>query len=291
MNANVQSFFHAATSAWTHLVSDPASGSAAIIDPVLDFDLSSGKVGHGSARGVLDAARGQGLRIDWLLETHAHADHLSAADWLRATLAAEGRTVPIGIGAGIVAVQRHFGRVFALEGELAVDGSQFDRLFVDGDRFRLGTLEVRVLETPGHTPDSISYHMGDAVFVGDTLFAPERGTARCDFPGGDAATLYRSIQRLYALPDETRVFLCHDYPAADSEPERATTVAAQKSSNAQLRADTGEADYVAFRTRRDATLAVPRLLYPALQVNIRAGALPPADAEGRRLLRLPVTAG
>ncbi|MBN8728361.1 MAG: MBL fold metallo-hydrolase [Xanthomonadales bacterium] len=289
MNANVQSFFHAATSAWTHLVSDPATRAAAVIDPVLDFDLSSGQVRHDSAYGVLDAARGQGLRIDWILETHAHADHLTAAQWMREALAAQGARAAIGIGAGIVTVQRHFRRVFALEEELAADGSQFDRLLADGEQFRIGSLQVRVLATPGHTPDGLSYLVGDAVFVGDTLFAPRLGTARCDFPGGDAATLYRSIQRLYALPDETRIFLCHDYPAAGDEPECVTTVAAQKSGNAQLRADTSEADYVAFRTRRDATLAVPRLLYAALQVNIRAGALPPADAEGRRLLRLPVT--
>ena len=288
VNAKVQSFFDAATSTWTHLVSDPATRSAAIIDPVLDFDLPSGRVGHESALSVLDAAHAQGLRVDWILETHAHADHLTAADWLRTALAAAGAPVSVGIGAGIVEVQRHFRRVFALEGELAADGSQFDRLFADGERFDIGALSVRVLATPGHTPDSVSYHVGDAVFVGDTLFAPRLGTARCDFPGGDAATLYRSIKRLYALPDETRVFLCHDYPAAGSEPESATTIAAQKAANAQLRADTSESDYVALRSRRDATLPVPRLLYPALQVNIRAGALPPADAEGRRLLRLPI---
>jgi glyoxylase-like metal-dependent hydrolase (beta-lactamase superfamily II) len=288
VNANVQSFFHAGTSTWTHLLSDPATRTAAVVDPVLDFDLSSGRVGHESARAVLDAARAAGLRIDWILETHAHADHLTAADWLRGALAAEGRRVPIGVGARIVEVQRHFRRVFALEDALVADGSQFDRLFADGERFALGALEVRVLATPGHTPDSLSYLVGDAVFVGDTLFAPSRGTARCDFPGGDAATLYRSIQRLYALPDTTRVFLCHDYPAAGSEPGCVTTIAAQKSANVQLNAAIREADYVAMRTRRDATLAVPRLLHPALQVNIRAGALPPADSEGRRFLRLPV---
>src|SRR5690606_4985186 len=196
VNANVQSFFHADTSTWTHLVSDSATRSAAIIDPVLDFDLSSGRVGHESARGVLDAAHGQGLRVEWILETHAHADHMSAAYWMREALATEGGRAAIGIGDGIVEVQRHFRRVFALEGELAADGSQFDRLFADGERFDIGSLPVRVLATPGHTPDSVSYHVGVAVFVGDTLFAPRLGTARCDFPGGDAATLYRSIQRL-----------------------------------------------------------------------------------------------
>jgi len=290
VNANVESFFHAATSTWTHLVWGPRSRAAAIIDPVLDFDLASGRIGHASARAVLDAAQDAGLRIDWILETHAHADHLTAADWLRGALAAEGRHVPIGVGARIVEVQRHFRRVFALEDALVADGSQFDRLFADDARFAIGALEVRVLATPGHTPDSVSYLVGDAVFVGDTLFAPSRGTARCDFPGGDAATLYRSIQRLYALPHDTRVFLCHDYPAPGSAPECLTSIAAQKTGNVQLRADTSAADYVALRTQRDATLAAPRLLYPALQVNIRAGALPPADREGRRFLRLPVAA-
>ncbi len=194
----------------------------------------------------------------------------------------------IGIGAGITAVQRHFREVFALDDDFVADGSQFDRLFVDNERFDIGSLEVRVLAVPGHTPDSVSYLIGDALFVGDTLFAPRLGTARCDFPGGDAATLYRSIQRLYQLPDATRVFLCHDYPADGAEPQAETTIAIQKSENAQLRADTTESDYVAMRIKRDATLSVPRLLYPALQVNIRAGRLPPADAQDRILLRLPV---
>jgi len=232
--------------------------------------------------------RAHGLEVAWLLETHAHADHLTAADWLRRTLAAVGAPPRLGIGAGIVAVQRHFRDVFAFGAEFAADGSQFDRLFADDERFRLGDAEVRVIATPGHTGDGVSYVIGDAVFVGDTLFAPHGGTGRCDFPGADAATQYRSIRRLYELPDATRVFLCHDYPAAGAEAQCASTIGAEKTGNVQLSAATSEADYVALRSRRDATLAAPRLLYPSLQVNICAGRLPPADAAGRRFLRLPL---
>lgn len=289
VTADVQSFFHEATSTWTHLVTDVATQTAAIIDPVLDFDPASGRVWHASAEALLDHVRTLSLRVEWILETHAHADHLSAADWIRSALQGEGISARIGIGSGIVAVQRHFGDVFALGSEFSADGSQFDRLFGDDERVNIGSLEVQVLATPGHTPDSVSYLIGDALFVGDTLFAPRLGTARCDFPGGDAETLFRSIQRLYQLPDVTRVLLCHDYPAADQPPQAETTIAIQKSENAQLRMDTTEADYVTMRTKRDATLAVPRLLYPALQVNIRAGRLPPSDAQGRIFLRLPMT--
>ncbi len=223
--------------------------------------------------------------MEWILETHAHADHLSAADWLKHNL---GGVPMIGIGAGIVAVQRHFRDVFALGADFAVDGSQFDRLFDDNENFRIGSLDVRVLATPGHTSDGVSYLIGDAVFVGDTLFAPQCGTGRCDFPGADAATQYRSIQRLYALPDATRVFLCHDYPAAGMEPQAQTMIAAEKTGNTQLNATTAAAYYIALRTRRDATLAAPRLLYPSLQVNICAGRLPQPDATGRMFLQIPV---
>jgi glyoxylase-like metal-dependent hydrolase (beta-lactamase superfamily II) len=223
--------------------------------------------------------------VEWILETHAHADHLTAADWLKHSLDGIPRT---GIGAGIVAVQQHFRDVFALDTDFAVDGSQFDRLFADGEQFRLGNLDIHVVATPGHTSDGLSYLIGDAVFVGDTLFAPPAGTGRCDFPGANAATQYRSIQRLYALPDATRVFLCHDYPAAGAQPQVQTTIGAEKAGNTQLNSTTSQADYIALRTRRDATLAAPRLLYPSLQVNICAGRLPAQDAQGRRFLRLPV---
>ena len=288
MQPTVHSFFHAPTNTWSHIVADPASCAAAIVDPVLDFDAASGCVSSGAAQLLLAQARAQGLRIDWILETHAHADHLSAADWLKRALMEDGATPQIGIGAGIIGVQRHFRDVFALGAEFAADGSPFDRLFADGERIALGALEVHVIATPGHTGDGVSYRSGDAVFVGDTLFAPPGGTGRCDFPGADAATQYRSIRRLYELPDATRVFLCHDYPAPGAEPTCETTIGAEKTHNVQLNAATTESDYVAFRTRRDATLAAPRLLYPSLQVNICAGRLPPPDAGGRRFLRLPL---
>ena len=285
MSANVQSFFHATTSTWSHIVADAATRTTAIIDPVLDFDPASGRVWPESAQQLLARIREHGLRVEWILETHAHADHLSAADWLKHALDGMPKT---GIGAGIVAVQRHFRDVFDLGPGFAIDGSQFDRLFDDGDEFQLGAIDVRVIATPGHTSDGVSYRIGDAVFVGDTLFAPLAGTGRCDFPGADAAMQYRSIQRLYALPDTTRVFLCHDYPAAGVQPQAETTIGAEKAGNTQLNAGTSEADYIALRTRRDATLAVPRLLYPSLQVNICAGRLAEPDAAGRIFLRLPV---
>lgn len=286
MTATVQSFHHAPTGTWSHIVSDPDSRSAAIIDPVLDFDPASGRVWTKAAQQLLAHVRAQALNVTWIVETHAHADHLTAADWLKRTL---GGVPQIGIGAGIVAVQRYFRDVFGLDSDFAVDGSQFDHLFADDEPIRIGKLDARVIATPGHTGDGVSYLIGDAVFVGDTLFAPERGTGRCDFPGADASTQYRSIRRLYALADATRVFLCHDYPAAGIQAQAQTTIAAQKTDNVQLRGGTSEADYVELRIKRDATLAAPRLLYPSLQVNIRAGRLPAADAAGRIFLRLPVT--
>jgi glyoxylase-like metal-dependent hydrolase (beta-lactamase superfamily II) len=286
--AVVRSFHHADTGTWTHVVVDPATKRAAIVDPVLDFDPAAGVLHAGSARRVLEYVATAGLTIDWLLETHAHADHLSAAHWLRATPAAAGPAPGIGIGRGIVDVQRTFKERLGLGADFAADGSQFDRLFDDGERFRIGELEVEVLATPGHTPDGVSYRIGDAVFVGDTVFAPRGGTARCDFPGADAATLYRSIRRLYALPEATRVFLAHDYPPQGEEPLAWTTIGDERAANIHLRAETAESEFVALRTARDATLPVPRLMWHALQVNIRAGALPPADADGISRLVLPL---
>ena len=288
MQPVIRSFFHAPTNAWSHVIGDPATRAAAIVDPVLDFDPASGRVWTHAAQQLLAFVGQQNLRVAWILETHAHADHLSSADWLKRKLAANGEVPTVGIGEGIVGVQRHFADVFAFGAQFATDGTQFDRLFADDERFALGDLEVRVIATPGHTSDGVSYLIGDAVFVGDTLFAPQGGTGRCDFPGADAATQYRSIRRLYELPDTTRVFLCHDYPAAGAEPTCQTTIGAEKSGNVQLNAATGEADYVALRMRRDATLAAPRLLYPSLQVNICAGRLPAPDEHGRRFLRLPM---
>lgn len=279
----VHSFHHATSGTWTHVVADPATGRAAIIDPVLDFDVASGRVDAKPAHELLARLGELGLEVAAILETHAHADHLSAGGWLRDRL-----DVPLAIGAGIVEVQRTFKRLLALGDDFAADGRAFDRLLRDGDSIAVGTLEIRAIAVPGHTPDSMAYLAGDAVFVGDTVFAPAAGTARCDFPGGSAATLYRSIRRLYELPGGTRVFLCHDYPAEGSEPIAQVRIGDEKQANVQLRDDTSESDYVAVRERRDATLAVPRLLWPAIQFNVRGGRLPPPDTLGRRHFRLPV---
>ena len=281
----VHSQYHADTGTWCHVVADPATRAAAIIDPVLDYEAKGARTGTGFAQKVLELCTQQAYRVQWLLETHAHADHLSAAEWLQQRTGA-----PVGIGAGISSVQAAFKPIYGLEPGFATDGSQFDRLFADGERFALGSLEVEVIATPGHTSDSLSYRIGDAVFVGDSIFMPDGGTARCDFPGGDAEVLYRSIQRLYALPDDTRVFVCHDYGPGGREPLAQTSVAEQKRANIHVRADTPVSEFVELRTRRDATLALPALILPAVQVNIRGGRLPPPDASGRRFLSLPLDA-
>lgn len=263
----VQAFFDAATNTVTYLVSDRPGGTAAIIDPVLDYDAASGTTSTASADSVLDAARDQGLDIVWLLETHAHADHLSAGDYLRRVTGA-----PIGVGSGIVAVQATFAGKFGLP---VPEAAVFDRLFADEDRVPLGELTVEVIHTPGHTPACVSYRIGDAVFVGDTLFMPDFGTARTDFPGGDAATLYRSIQRLLALPPETRVFVGHDYLPKEGRQAFAweTTVGAERHDNVHVGGGAGEAQFTRMRMARDATLPPPKLLEPALRANIRAGAV------------------
>lgn len=279
----VRSFHHAASGSWTHVIVDPSTRRAAIVDAVLDFDLPSGRISTTSAQRVLEYVATTNLELEWVLETHAHADHLSAGGWL-----ADRTGAKLAIGARIVEVQKNFKHTLNLEPAFSTDGSQFDHLFEGGERFRIGALEAEVMPTPGHTPDSIAYRVGDALFVGDTLFAPSCGTARCDFPGGDAATLYRSIRTMYALPDSTRVFLCHDYPAADAAPRAETDVATEKSSNIHVCATTSEAEYVALRTRRDATLAVPFLLWPAIQFNIRGGRLP-SETDGRSFFKLPIT--
>ena len=285
MPAHVASFFHAATSTWTHVVSDPATAAAAVIDPVLDFDPASGRLGTEAAREVLDHLRAQRLDLQWILETHAHADHLSAAAWLRAQTGAA-----VAAGAGIVAVQAEFKRRLALGEDFVADGAQFDRLLHDGEVLPLGGLALEVLATPGHTADSVSYRVGEAVFIGDTLFSPAAGSARCDFPGGSAAKLHASVRRLYALPDDTRLYLCHDYPTDGAAPRSMVPLREQREHNVHLSDDTSAADFVALRERRDATLAMPRLFWPALQLNIRAGELPPADGAGRRFLKLPLDA-
>lgn len=278
----VESFFHKDSGTWTHVVHDGTA--AAVIDPVLDYDAAAARTSTTSADAVLAFVRDHALHVAWILETHAHADHLSAAGYLHDSLDA-----PIAIGRGIVAVQAHFKQVFDLGDEFVADGSQFDRLLDDGDALAVGSLMVRAIATPGHTGDSMTYVVGDAAFVGDTLFAPDIGTARCDFPGGDCSQLYASIRRILALPEATRLFLCHDYPpSARGTPSRETTIAVQSQDNVQIGGGVGEADFVIRRRARDATLPVPRLLLPALQVNIRGGRLPAAGPDGHRYLRLPL---
>jgi len=278
-------FFHAPPFTWTWVVEDPATHAAAIVDPALDYDPKSGQVGTLLADAVIAHVHARGLAVQWILETHAHADHLTAAQYLKQQL---GGTVAI--GAGIVAVQRHFAGVFNLGGDFATDGSQFDHRFVDGERFRIGALDVEVLATPGHTPDSLSYRVGDALFVGDTLFAPDVGSARCDFPGGDAAALWASIQRILALPGDTRICLAHDYPPGGREPRAIVPLQEMRTRNLHVVGQDGDG-YVAMRTARDATLAAPHLLWPSLQVNIRAGHLPPPEANGRAYLKVPLAGG
>jgi glyoxylase-like metal-dependent hydrolase (beta-lactamase superfamily II) len=280
----VAAFFDEPTNTVSYVVHDPATGAAAIIDSVLDFDQASGRTATTSAQALVANVRTHKLDVQWLLETHAHADHLSAAPWLQQQLG--GR---IAIGRDITAVQAVFGEVFNAEPGFARDGSQFDQLFGDGDRFALGALECRVLHVPGHTPACLAYAIGDALFVGDTLFMPDYGTARCDFPGGNARILYRSIHRLLSLPGEARVFLCHDYKAPGRDDYRwETTVAAQRAHNIHLRDGVDEDAYVAMREARDATLSMPRLLLPSVQVNMRAGRLPPAEDNGVAYLKLPL---
>lgn len=276
-------FFHADSGTWSYVVADAARGVAAVIDPVLDYDGKSGRTGTASAQALVTAIRAKGYRLAWILETHAHADHLSAAPFVKAQLG--GR---LGIGQGIVTVQRTFREVFNLGDEFPIDGSQFDHLFADGETFALGEVTCEVIATPGHTDDSVSYRIGDALFVGDSLFMPDGGTARCDFPGGSAGTLYRSIQRLYALPDATRVFVCHDYGPGGRAVACETTIGAEKRGNIHVRDGVGEDEYVVLRQARDATLAMPVLILPAVQVNIRAGELPPAENNGVRYLKIPL---
>lgn len=279
----IEAFFDDLTNTISYLVADPVTRLAAVIDPVLDFELSSGEADTVLADRMLDTAEKKGWRIIYVLETHAHADHLSAAPYIKARTGAR-----IGIGEHIREVQKIFRPVFALE-DLKTDGSDFDLLFVDGERFSLGSLEVEVMHTPGHTPADITYLVGDAAFVGDTLFMPDYGTARADFPGGDARLLYRSIRRLLDLPDETRLFLCHDYKAPGRDEYKwETTVGDARRHNIHIRDGVSEDEFVAMRKARDETLAVPKLLLPSIQVNIRAGKLPEAETNGVRFLRIPV---
>ena len=279
----IDAFFDEATFTVTYLVSDPASGRAAIVDPVRDYDHKSGRASTVSADRVLGKAAERGVKIDWILETHAHADHLTAAPYLKARTGAK-----VTIGEHIREVQKIFKPVFNAS-DVSGDGREFDRLVRDGDRLALGTLEIVVMHLPGHTPADVAYRIGDAVFVGDTIFMPDYGTARADFLGGDAAQLYRSIRRLLSLPPETRLFMCHDYKAPGRDHYAwQTTVAEERARNIHVHDGSSEADFVALRTKRDATLAAPVLLLPSVQVNIRAGHFPPPDPNGISYLRIPV---
>jgi glyoxylase-like metal-dependent hydrolase (beta-lactamase superfamily II) len=281
----IRAFFDEATNTVTYLVHDPGSMRGAVVDPVLDWDNRSGEADTRSAQAVLDAAAQAGIAIDWVLETHVHADHLTAAPWIKARTGAR-----IGIGAGVKQVQTIFRPVFGLE-DVLPEGGDFDVLFADGDTFAIGSIPVSVLHVPGHTPACVAFRVGaEDVFVGDTLFMHDYGTARCDFPGGDARTLFRSIKRLLALPDQTRLWMCHDYkaPGRDSFAWQ-STVAEQRAHNPHVKDGQTEDEFVAFRTARDAKLAAPALLLPSIQVNIRAGRFPEAEANGVRYLRIPVT--
>ena len=281
----VVSFYDTDTGTFSYLIADADSGQATIIDPVLEFDLASGQTSHILADRQIKEAGDRGWSILWILETHAHADHLSAAAYLKQQTGAQ-----VGIGHGITEVQRRFQSVYAMDTNFPVDGSQFDRLLEDGDVIEIGASQIRVMATPGHTSDSVTYLIDQAAFVGDTLFMPNYGSARCDFPGGDAGLLYDSIQKIYALPPATRLYMCHDYPDTGRDARCETTVAESLNSNIHLRADTSRADYINIRTTRDAQLAVPRLLLPAIQVNIRAGQIPEPEANGVSYLKLPVDA-
>lgn len=280
----VQHFFDEPTNTFSYVVRDPDSQVCAILDSVLDFDYAAGRTDVRSADEIIQYIQANDLTVEWILETHVHADHLSAAPYLHEQLG--GKT---GIGANIIQVQEIFGKAFNAGTEFARDGSQFDRLFEEGDTFAIGSLEGRVLHTPGHTPACLTYVIGDAAFVGDTLFMPDYGTARCDFPGGDARVLYQSIQKVLALPPETRIFLCHDYKAPDrDEYQHMTTVAEQRQANVHVHDGVSEEEFVKMRTERDATLDMPRLILPSVQVNMRAGHMPSAEDNGQVYLKVPV---
>ena len=280
----VTHFFDEPTNTYSYVVQDPNSSHCAIVDSVLDFDYAAGRTSTESAERILKFIKDNHLTVDWILETHVHADHLSAAPFLKEHTGAQ-----LGIGEHIKTVQETFGKAFNEGTEFQRDGSQFDHLFADGDTFSIGELQAQVLHTPGHTPACLTYVIGDAAFVGDTLFMPDYGTARCDFPGGDARTLYRSIQKVFALPDQTRLFMCHDYKAPDGD-EYAfeTTVAEEKQNNVHVGGGTTEDEFVKMRTERDATLNMPRLILPSVQINMRAGPLPQPENNGQRYLKLPL---
>ena len=284
MSYQVKAFLDNDSETFSYVVTDTASNKAVIIDPVLDFDYKAGRTSTASAEQILAHVKQHNLQVEWLLETHAHADHLSAAPFLRSKLGAK-----VAIGAEITQVQTIFKDVFNLEKEFLPNGSQFDRLFADGDTLQVGELTIRAMHLPGHTPADLAYIINEqAAFVGDTLFMPDVGTARCDFPGGSAATLYDSIQQLLALPDNTEIYICHDYPPAGREHQYLTSVGQQKQHNIHVGGGVSKADFVKRREARDATLAMPRLILPSVQVNIRGGQLPPAESNGTTYLKVPI---
>ena len=285
MNATIQPFFDPDTWTISYVVYEAPGAACAIIDSVLDYDPKSGRTSTRSADALIAFVRKNQLRVAWILETHAHADHLTAAPYLKDILGGK-----IAIGENIRTVQGAFKQIFNLDEAFALDGSQFDHLFSDGDRFKIGHLEGEVMALPGHTPACVGYKIGDAVFVGDTIAMPDVGTARCDFPGGDAPTLYQSIRKLLSLPAQTRLFMCHDYPPDGREVCVETTVAAERAKNIHVHDGVDEAAYVAMRRARDQTLAMPVLLLPAVQINIRAGYLPPAEANGVSYVKIPLNA-
>ena len=281
---HVKAFFHEPTFTASYVVSDDRTGRAAIIDSVWDFDQPSGRTSFDAADEIVDYVQEQGLTVDWILETHAHADHLSAAPYLQEKLGGK-----LAIGREIVTVQGVFGKIFNEGTEFARDGSQFDRLLEDGEELMIGDIPLIALHVPGHTPADMAYIVGDAAFIGDTMFMPDYGSARADFPGGDARKLYRSVRRLMRLPDQTRVFLCHDYKAPNREEfVWETTMLAERTANVHLHQDVTEDQFVEMRTQRDATLEMPRLILPSIQVNMRGGHLPPPEADGTSYLKLPV---
>ena len=282
--AQIEMFFDKDSSTFSYVVSDPQTRQAVIIDPVLNYDAAAGAVSTEGADAMLAYISANQLSIAWVLETHAHADHLSAAHYLKLKTGA-----PVAIGEGIVKVQKTFKVVFNIgDDELLATGDYFDKLFSDNEQFSIGNLEAQVINTPGHTNDSVSYLIAGNLFVGDSLFMPDSGTARCDFPGGDAHILFRSIQRIYQLPEQTNIFMCHDYQPGGRELRYQTSVAEQKAHNIHVKADTPEQEFVQKREARDKTLAVPRLIYPSVQVNIRAGELPKAQANGVSYIKIPL---
>ncbi len=280
---DVEAFFDEATNTISYVVKDPETNACAVIDSVMDIDYAAGRITYDHADRIIDYIRENDLKLEWLIETHVHADHLSAAPYIQEKLGGK-----IGVGANITIVQDVFGKVFNEGTEFQRDGSQFDALFEDGDTYKIGSLEVTTLHTPGHTPACMTHVVGDAAFVGDTLFMPDGGSARADFPGGDAGQLYDSIQRILALPDETRLFMCHDYGPNGRDIQWETTVAEEKEHNIHVGKGKTREDFIKFRTERDAQLAMPRLIIQSIQVNMRAGHLPEPDDSGTRMLKVPL---